>query len=125
MASAPTAATLASLRQRFDGATGLASGRSAGFAEALGGTGLAFFDERGAAEAGAFARAGVPLIRRDLTVDDRDEAGYETYMLERAIVLGAARGRAVAWMHPRASSLGALRAFAKNAARDLVAFAPQ
>jgi polysaccharide deacetylase 2 family uncharacterized protein YibQ len=123
--SAPTAVTLAALRQRFDGMTGIASGQSSGVAAALAGSGLAYFDERGNADARTFARAGVGLISRDVTVDDRDQAGYVTYMLQRTIVLGAARGRAVAWMHPRVSSLHALRAFGTASSRDLVGFAPE
>jgi len=51
-------------------------------------------------------------------------AGFVSFMLGRAVVLGAARGRAVAWMRPRASSLQALRAFAERHAPELVAFQP-
>jgi len=124
VASVPSPAAIGSLLKRFDGAAGFASPNGRGMALALAGTGLAFVDERGTADAAAFAKAGTPLIRRDLTVDDRDAAGFVSFMLGRAVVLGAARGRAVAWMRPRASSLQALRAFAERHAPELVAFQP-
>jgi hypothetical protein len=120
----PSPAAIGSLLKRFDGAAGFASPAGRGMATALAGTGLAYVDELGDADPAAFAKAGTPLIRRDLTVDDRDAAGFVSFMLERAVVLGAARGRAVAWMRPRASSLQALRAFANQHAPDLVAFGP-
>lgn len=124
VAGVPSPAAIGRLLERFDGAAGFASPSSRGMAVALAGTGLAFVDERGTADPAPFAKVGTPLIRRDLTVDDRDATGFVSFMLGRAVVLGAARGRAVAWMRPRASSLQALRIFAKQHAPDLVAFSP-
>ena len=124
VADAPSPSTIGGLTRRFDGAAGFASANATGMATALAGTGLVYFDERGDANPAPFAKAGTPLIRRDLTVDDRDAPGYVGFMLQRAIVLGGARGRAVAWMHPRAASLQALRAFGKAHAADVVGFSP-
>ncbi len=120
----PSPAKLASLLKKFEGATGLASDAGRAMPAALAGSGLAYFDERGDIDPALFSKAGTPLIRRDLSVDDRDATGYVDYMLQRAVALGAIRGRAVALMHPRAASLQALRTFAKSNGRDLVAFAP-
>lgn len=116
----PSAATLANWRARFPNLAGVAAIASAGMPRALRDQGLAFLDLRGDADAAAFAAAGVPLLRRDITLDDRDESGYVRYMLDRAIALGAERGTAVAWLHPRAASLAALRTFAGSRARDVV-----
>lgn len=120
----PSPAAIGVLLERFDGAAGFASPDERGMATALAGTGLTYVDERGDADPARFAKAGTALIRRDLTVDDRDATGFVSFMLERAVVLGAARGRAVAWMRPRTSSLQALRAFAKRHASELVALSP-
>lgn len=120
----PSPAAIGHLLARFGGAGGFASADRRGMAPALAGTGLAFIDESGDADPAPFAKAGTGLIRRDLTVDDRDAAGYVTFMLGRAVVLASARGRTVAWMRPRAASLQALRAFAAARVRDLVALAP-
>ncbi len=121
---APSPAKLASLLKKFQGAAGLASDAGRAMPAVLSGSGLAYFDERGDVDPAPFSKTGTPLIRRDLSVDDRDATGYVDYMLQRAVALGAGRGRAVALMHPRAASLQALRAFARSNGRDLVAFAP-
>lgn len=120
----PSPGAIGALLTRFDGAAGFASADPHGMAAALAGTSLAFVDERGLADPAPFAKAGTGLLRRDLTVDERDASGYVSFMLGRAAVLGAARGRTVAWMRPRAASLQALRAFAASHGRDVVAPAP-
>jgi polysaccharide deacetylase 2 family uncharacterized protein YibQ len=112
LASAPGPARLAQLRARFTGLAGVASRETAGMAAALRGSGLAFLDERGnAAGAAAFARAGVVLIRRDVTGDDVAEFGYVTFMLGRAAELSRREGTIVVLLRPQPVTLAALRTF--------------
>jgi polysaccharide deacetylase 2 family uncharacterized protein YibQ len=113
----PSAATLASLHDRLGAFDGIAARDAGGMAAALRGTGLTFFDERGDADPDAFAAAGVPLVRRDVTADDRSAATYASFMLSRAAGLSRRVGTVVVLLRPLPSSLEALRGF--GASRDV------
>lgn len=121
LGSAPTSAQLDALRARIGAFDGVASRSPRGMTRALAGTGLAFFDERGDADARAFAQANVSLIRRDFTVDNRTAPTYVSYMLERAAARSARAGAVVVLMRPMPSSLDALAAFTRSRAIDLAA----
>lgn len=122
----PSAATLAYLHRTIGAFDGIAARDSRGMAAALQGSGLMFFDERGdAADANEFAAAGVALVRRDVTADDRSAAGYVTFMLSRAAGLSRRVGTVVVLLRPVPSSLDALRAFGKSRNVTIVALAPR
>lgn len=109
----PAEATLAAFRRTLGQFDGIASRHSAGMAVALHGTGLTFFDEVGdAANAGTFANMGVPLVRRDVTADNRSGIGYVTFMLGQAAALSRRTGPVVVFARPLPSTLAALTAFA-------------
>jgi len=110
LGSAPTQTQLAQLRKRFPGFIGVAARTSDGFVQSLDGTGLLFFDERGDADAADFTAAGIPIVQRDETVDDRTARSYVRFMLARAVQRSQREGRSVVLMRPRASSLEALKA---------------
>jgi polysaccharide deacetylase 2 family uncharacterized protein YibQ len=110
----PSAAALAAMHGELGAFDGLASESAAGMPKALRGTGLSFFDERGDAAPGAFSAAGVRLIRRDVTADDRSERGYVTFMLERAAELSSRSGPVVVLLRPLPSTLAALKTFAST-----------
>lgn len=108
----PSPQTLAALRRTIGQFDGIASRNPAGMALALHGTGLAFFDERGeAANASAFASEAVPLVRRDVTADNRSGIGYVTFMLGQAAALSRRTGPVVVFVRPLPSTLAALTAF--------------
>ncbi|MHB8147435.1 MAG: divergent polysaccharide deacetylase family protein [Vulcanimicrobiaceae bacterium] len=107
----PTGPQLTALRRRFGRFDGVASRESAGMAQALAGRSLAFFDERGDADARLFQTAGVPLEQRDVTADDRAAPAYIGYMLRRAAERSAYEGRVVVLMRPMLESLSALARF--------------
>lgn len=108
----PGPKTLAAFRRAIGRFDGIASRQAAGMALALRGTGLTFFDERGdAANANAFANAGVPLVRRDVTADNRTGLGYAIFMLGRAADLSRRTGPVAVFVRPLPSTLAALEAF--------------
>jgi polysaccharide deacetylase 2 family uncharacterized protein YibQ len=113
-ASAPSAGTLAALHRIIGSFDGIASRSADGMAIALRGTGLMFFDERGDADERPFAAAGVPLVLRDVTADDRSSTGYVAFMLSRAAGLSRRVGTVVVLLRPLPSSLDALRAFGSS-----------
>jgi hypothetical protein len=108
--TAPTQAQLARWRKRFGSFDGIASRSSDGFVQALDGTGLLFFDERGDADADDFTRAGIAIVQRDETVDDHTARSYIKYMLQRAVQRSQRQGRSVIFMRPQEHSLDALQA---------------
>jgi Divergent polysaccharide deacetylase len=108
----PGPRTLAAFRRAIGRFDGIASRQAAGMAVALHGTGLTFFDERGdAANAKTFANEGVPLVRRDVTADNRTGLGYAIFMLGRAADLSSRTGPVVVFVRPLPSTLAALEAF--------------
>lgn len=108
----PGPQTLAAFRRTIGRFDGIASRHAAGMALALHGTGLTFFDERGnAAVASTFANEGVPLVRRDVTADNRGGLGYAIFMLGRAADLSRRTGPVVVFVRPLPSTLAALEAF--------------
>lgn len=108
----PGPQTLAAFHRTIGPFDGVASRRAAGMALALSGTGLTFFDERGdGANANAFARMDVPIVRRDVTADNRSGLGYVTFMLGRAADLSRRTGPVVVFVRPLPSTLAALEAF--------------
>lgn len=119
--AAPSAGQLDALRARIGAIDGIASRSAHGMARALAGTGLAFFDERGDADARAFEHAGVTLIRRDVTADNRTPMTYVSYMLDRAATRSARAGAMVVLMRPLPSSLDALAAFTHSRTIELAA----
>jgi polysaccharide deacetylase 2 family uncharacterized protein YibQ len=116
----PNDDTLARLRDRFGAFVGVASHGSEGMPQALAGTGLAFFDERGDADRAEFARNNVRLWQRDTTVDDRTGNAYIVFMLNRAALRSRKAGRLVALMRPLPDTLAALQAFAGTRSAQIV-----
>jgi len=108
---APDAAAIADLRRQLGPFDGVAGRNDAGMAAALQATGLAYFDERGNADPRSFQRYGVPLVRRDVTADDRSREAYVAFMLERAAALSRRAGTVVVLLRPLPSSASALRDF--------------
>jgi polysaccharide deacetylase 2 family uncharacterized protein YibQ len=118
----PNAVTLASLHRTLGAFDGVAARDARGMAWVLRTSGLMFFDERGdSSDSGEFAAAGVTLVRRDVTVDDRSAAGYVSFMLSRAAGLSRRVGTVVVLLRPLPSSLDALRRFNANRNVALVA----
>lgn len=112
---------LVALRAKMGPFDGIASRSAAGMPKRLAGTDLLFFDERGDADPGPFAAAGVPLVQRDVTVDDRSAPTYISFMMERAAMRSTRDGRTVVFMRPLPNSLGALNQFTHDRATDIVA----
>jgi polysaccharide deacetylase 2 family uncharacterized protein YibQ len=112
--SAPTHSQLEALRERVGPFDGIASRNSTGMAQALSGSHVVFFDERGDADSHAFASNGVRLVRRDVTVDNRGESSYVSYMLARAADRSARAGPLVVLMRPLPTSLAALAQFTRS-----------
>jgi polysaccharide deacetylase 2 family uncharacterized protein YibQ len=121
---APTLAELARLRKRFGAFDGIASRSSYGFVQALDGMGLLFFDERGDADADDFSRAGIPIVQRDETVDDRTARSYIRFMLARAIERSSRDGRSVVFMRPQEHSLDELQALVATRSVQFTALTP-
>jgi polysaccharide deacetylase 2 family uncharacterized protein YibQ len=119
--AAPTPGQLARLRSRFGAFDGVASRSSERFVQALDGTGLSFFDERGDADADEFRATAIPLAQRDVTVDDRSAQSYVRFMLGRAVLRSQHAGRLVVLMRPLAHSLAALQALASTRSVQFVA----
>lgn len=120
VSQAPSKGALASLRAQFGTFDGIASRSSEGVPEALAGTGLWFFDERGDADPAPFRAAGVPFVSRDATVDDRTAPSYIAYMLDRAAVRSQRQGRLVVLLRPQLNSLAALSSFARTRSAQIV-----
>lgn len=118
--TAPSQDTLLRLRDRFGSYAGVASRTDEGMPQALNGTGLAFFDERGDANRAEFAQNNVPIIQRDATVDDRTGNAYITFMLDRAALRSRRAGRLVVLMRPLPNTLAALTAFAGTRSAEIV-----
>lgn len=121
----PSQQTLVELRNRFGSFMGVASRTSEGMPEALNGSGLVFFDERGDADRAAFQQNGVQLVQRDTTVDDRTGSAYIRFMLERAALRSRKAGRMVALMRPLPSTLSALTSFAGTRSVEMVSLTPR
>ena len=119
--TAPSKATLAGLSQRFGHIDGIASRDSTGMPDALRGTGLLFFDERGDADSHEFAMTGVRFTGRDTTVDDRSSPSYISFMLDRAAMRSQREGRMVVLMRPLPNSLAALTEFLGTRSAQIVA----
>lgn len=118
----PSAITLAALHRTLGAYDGVAARDARGMAWVLRTSGLLFFDERGdSADPSEFASAGVTLVRRDVTADDRSAAGYVSFMLSRAAVLSRRVGTVVVLLRPLPSSLDALRSFKASRNVALVA----
>lgn len=118
-----TPGSLAALRARFPGMTGVAM-RLTGAANprelaALRAVNLAFFDEDGidGFAAARFAASGVRYAGRGITVDDHAQRTYVAYMLAQAVHL--ARGRtAVVMARPFPGTLQAIQDLLAHASRD-------
>ncbi len=121
VARAPSPGQLAQLHVRFGRFAGVASRAPAGMARALQGAGLEFFDERGTADPAAFARAGVPLLQRAVTADDRTQPGYVRFMLRRAADVAQRFGPTVVLVRPFPTTLRALQALDGRSGIELVA----
>ncbi|MGD0967359.1 MAG: divergent polysaccharide deacetylase family protein [Candidatus Aquilonibacter sp.] len=119
--SAPTQAQLARLRKRFGDVSGVASRSIEGFVQALDGTGLLFFDERGDADPEEFTTVGIPFAQRDATVDDRTARTYIRFMLDRSVQRSRREGRMVVLMRPLAHSVDALKALLATRSVQFVA----
>lgn len=119
--SAPSAAVLADFKKRFGSFDGIASRTSDGMPQALRGTGLLFFDERGEADARRFAMTGIHVVSRDATVDDRSSPSYISFMLDRAALRSQREGRVVVLMRPLPNSLAALTRFLETRSAQIVA----
>jgi hypothetical protein len=118
----PSAVTLASLHRKLGAFDGVAARDARGMAWVLRTSGLMFFDERGdSADPNEFASAGVTLVRRDVTADDRSAAGYVSFMLSRAAALSRRVGTVIVLLRPLPSSLDALRSFNAAGSVTLVA----
>lgn len=65
---------------------------------------------------------GIMCRRRDVTIDNRDEAAYVGFMLAQAVQVARGRGTAVIVAHPYPGSLDALETLIGNRARDGVNF---
>jgi len=109
---APTQAQLARLRRRFGRFEGVASRTTRGFVQALDGTGLLYFDERGDANPEEFTEVDIPFVQRDETVDDRTARSYIRFMLARAVSSSQREGRSVVFMRPLLHSREALESLA-------------
>jgi hypothetical protein len=120
LSGAPSAQAIAALRARLGAFDGIASRTSAGMAEALRGTNLMFFDERGDANAAPFRANGVAIVSRDTTVDDRGAKSYVRFMLERAALRSSHEGRLVVLMRPLPDSLAALESFLATRSTQIV-----
>jgi polysaccharide deacetylase 2 family uncharacterized protein YibQ len=119
--TAPSQQTLVDLRNRFGQFAGVASRTSEGMPQALNGTGLVFFDERGDADNRAdFETNGVQIVQRDTTVDDRTGAPYVRFMFERAAMRSLKAGRMIVLMRPLPSTLAALTAFAGTRSAEMM-----
>lgn len=112
LGDAPTQEQLTRLRRRLGDFDGLASRAPDRFVQALDGTGLIFFDERGDADASSFRTVDIPFAQRDVTIDDRTASGYIRYMLARTVQRSERQGRLVVLMRPQPHSLEALAAIA-------------
>jgi polysaccharide deacetylase 2 family uncharacterized protein YibQ len=111
LGTAPTSSSLRSLHARIGDFDGIAARSADGMPDALRGSGLLFFDERGDADPARFAADGVPLLQRDVTADDRAAPGYVTFMLDRAADLSRRTGTVVVLVRPLPSTLAGLRRF--------------
>ncbi len=118
--SAPSKAALTGLMKRFGHIDGIASRSSSGMVDALRGTNLLFFDERGIADPHAFALTGVRFVARDTTVDDRSSPAYISFMLGRAAIRSQREGRMVVLMRPMPNSLAALTEFLGTRSAQIV-----
>ncbi len=105
---APNASELKRWRRAFGGFLGFATRHPDRAIATLAGSTFVLFDERGASDPRAFARAEIRTIRRDVRIDDRDSVPYITYMLEQATALARRRGIVVLLMRPRANDLTAI-----------------
>lgn len=122
-ADPPGPQALAAFRRTIGEFDGIASRHAAGMALALHGTGLAFFDERGdSANASTFANEDVPLVRRDVTADNRTGLGYVIFMLGRAADLSRRAGPVVVFVRPLPSTFAALEAFGTTHDVRMIAF---
>ncbi len=119
--TAPSAEQLETFKQRIGPFDGIASRIDAGMPHALQGGGLMFFDEQGSADIAPFRRAGVAVVQRDTTVDDRTGKGYITYMLQRAAMRSRRAGRVVVFMRPQPNSLDALNQFLTSGSAEIAA----
>jgi polysaccharide deacetylase 2 family uncharacterized protein YibQ len=117
----PSASMLHQFMKRFGHIDGIASRSATGMPEALRGTGLLFFDERGDTDARAFAMSGVRFVARDTTVDDRSSPAYISFMLDRAALRSEREGRTVVLMRPLPNSLAALTKFLETRSAEIVA----
>jgi polysaccharide deacetylase 2 family uncharacterized protein YibQ len=118
----PSAVTLAALHRTLGAFDGVAARDARGMAWVLRTSGLMFFDERGdSADASEFATAGVTLVQRDVTADDRSASGYVTFMLSRAAGLSRRVGTVVVVVRPLPTTLNALRGLAASRDVSLVA----
>ena len=120
VSSAPSAATLKTLRARFGPIDGVASRDAGGMPAALAGTGLIFFDERGDANRASFEERAVRLLSRDTTVDNRASPAYIDFMLQRSAIRSRSQGPLVVLMRPVPDSLEALGEFSKTRSAEIV-----
>jgi polysaccharide deacetylase 2 family uncharacterized protein YibQ len=122
IAQAPSQAEIAAVRRVVGTFDGVAGRDAAGVAAALRGTGLGYFDERGDADPQPFAAAGVPLVRRDVTADDRSGTGYIAFMFAQAAAISRRTGTVTVLVRPLPATLNALRRL--TGAQDTAIVAP-
>lgn len=93
-------------------------------AGALRGSSIGVLDLSGAGPRarGLLLRAHVHVRRRDVTIDNRDDAGYVRFMLAQAVQVARGRGGAVVVAHPYPQSFVALSRLVGDGGRDGVNF---
>ena len=121
MGSAPVASQLEKLEQRIGPFDGVASRADRGMAHALATRKLTFFDEKGDANIATFKSAGVKIVQRDATVDDRTSEGYITYMLHGAELRARRSACIVVFLRPQPNSLDALSRFLQTDSAEIAA----
>ncbi len=90
-------------------------------AENLADRGLVFLDSMtspASAAAGAVERSGVPVIRRDVFLDDIDTPDAIAIQMQRAEQLARDNGVAIIIAHPRPQSIAALQTWLKHLERN-------
>ena len=94
-------------RARFGAIAGYAGRDASAAREALSGSGLSFFDERGDAAAGAYRAAGIRYFGRSVTADNDEGSGYIAFMLKRAVTMSRSCGALNVLMRANHNSLKA------------------
>lgn len=107
---------------RFDADDANAQARL--LARVLRGSSLGVLDLTGAGPVARalLSKADLHVRRRDVTIDNRDDAAYVKFMLTQAVQVARGRGGAVVVAHPYPQSFAALSRLVGNSGRDGVNF---